>query len=115
VDLAPWMGQLGLGAAAVVLFLTVGKSYINYISRQLSDERAAHERELDRRDKEIARLTDLWNQRLAAEVKRGDAWETAANSHREANRESTEQLRKLTAVTETTVALLTAIREQGRS
>lgn len=108
MDLAPWMGQLGLGAAAVVLFLTVGKSYINYISKQLSDERAAHQRELDR-------LTAVWEARLADAVKRGDAWETAANRHQQANLETTEQLRRVTPAVETTVSLLTALRDQGRT
>jgi len=115
MDLAPWMGQLGLGAAAVILFLTVGKSYINYISRQLTEARAAHEKELERRDKEVERLTAIWNDRLAAEVRRGDAWQTAAQRHQEANLETTEQLRRVTPAVETTVALLTALRDQGRT
>lgn len=108
MELAPWMGQLGLGAAAVVLFLTVGKSYINYISQQLKDEREAHGKELDR-------LTAIWESRLTAEVARGDAWQTAAQRHQEANHETTEQLRRLTPLAETTVNLLMALRDQGRS
>lgn len=115
MDLAPWMGQLGLGAAAVVLFLAVGKSYINYISRQLTEERAAHDRELERRDKEIDRLTGIWESRLSAEVTRANAWQTAAQRHQEANHETTEQLRRLTPLAETTVNLLLALRDQGRS
>jgi hypothetical protein len=107
MDLSPWMAQLGLGTAAVVLFLTVGKSYINYISTQLKDERAAHEREL-------TRLTVLWEARLADSVKRGDAWETAANRHQQANLETTEQLRRLTPAVETTVSILHALQDQGR-
>jgi hypothetical protein len=100
-------GQIGIGAAAVVLFLTVGKSYINYIGTQLKDERAAHEKEIDR-------LSELWKERLASEVRRGDAWETAASKHQQANLETTEQLRRLTPAVETTVALLNALRDQGR-
>jgi hypothetical protein len=106
VDLTALAGQISLGAAAVVLFLTVGRSYINYIGRQLTDERAAHEREINR-------LTAVWEARITAEVKRGDAWETAAQQHREANIESSAQVRELTTVTKTTVALLEAIRQQG--
>lgn len=107
MDLAPWMAQLGLGSAAVVLFLAVGKSYINYIGTQLRDERTAHE-------KEINRLTALWEARLLDSVKRGDAWETAANRHQQANLETTEQLRRLTPAVETTVNILRALQDQGR-
>ena len=112
MDLA---GQISLGAAAVALFLAVGKSYINYIGRQLTEERGAHERELARRDKEIERLTAIWESRLSAEVSRGNAWQTAAQRHQEANHETTEQLRRLTPLAETTVNLLMALRDQGRS
>jgi hypothetical protein len=100
------MAQLGLGAAAVVLFLTVGKSYINYIGAQLREERAAHEREL-------VRLIAVWEARLADSVKRGDAWETAAHRYQQANLESAEQVRKLTgAERQTVLGILTAIREE---
>lgn len=107
MDLAPWMGQLGLGAAAVVLFLTVGKSYINYISRQRAEDKIAHREELER-------LTAVWEARLLDSVKRGDAWETAANRHQQANLETTEQLRRLTPAVETTVSILRALQDQGR-
>jgi len=101
------MAQLSLGAAAVVLFLTVGKSYINYIGMQLREERAAHEREL-------GRLTAAWEARLTDSVKRGDAWETTAHRYQEANLESTEQVRKLTEVSQTVLGILTAIREEQK-
>jgi hypothetical protein len=91
----------------VVLLLAVGKSYINYIGTQLRDERAAHE-------KEINRLTASWEARLADSAKRGDAWETAANRHQQANLETTEQLRRLTPAVETTVSILRALQDQGR-
>jgi hypothetical protein len=107
MDLAPWMAQLGLGTAAVVLFLVVGKSYINYIGRLRTEDKAAHREELDR-------LTDVWKDRLAAEVRRGDAWETAASRHQAANLETTEQLRRLTPAVETTVSILRALQDQGR-
>jgi hypothetical protein len=66
-------------------------------------------------EKEINRLSDLWKDRLAAEVKRADAWETAAHRHQQANLETTEQLRRLTPAVETTVNLLQALRDQGRT
>lgn len=106
MDLTALAGQISLGAAAVVLFLTVGKSYINYIGRQRAEDKIAHK-------EEIERLTAVWEARLVAETKRGDAWETAAQHHSKANQESSEQVRKLTEVTQTTVALLNAIRDQG--
>ena len=108
MDLQPWMAQLGLGTAAVVLFLTVGRSYINYIGKQLAEARTQHREELDR-------LSTVWEARLAAETRRGDSWETAANRYEQANRESVQQVRELSAVTHTAVALLQAIRDaQGR-
>lgn len=110
MDLQPWMAQIGLGAAAVVLFITVGKSYINYIGKQLTEDRQQHR-------EEIARLTASWEARLSDAVRRADAWETAAHRFEQAARESVENERKLTAgVGETAVALLTAIRnEQGHA
>jgi hypothetical protein len=110
VDLQPWMAQIGLGAAAVALFLTVGKSYVNYIGKQLTEARMQHK-------EEIQRLTTSWEARLSDAVRRAEAWETAAYRYEQANRESVEHERKLSSgVNETAVALLTAIRdEQGRT
>lgn len=108
MDLQPWMAQLGLGAAAVVLFLTVGRSYINYIGKQLTEDRQQHREELER-------LTALWQARLEDSIRRGDAWETAAHRYEQSNREAVEQVRKLSTVTDTAVSLLMAIKDaQGR-
>lgn len=109
MDLQPWVAQIGLGAAAVVLFLTVGRSYINYIGKQLTEARQQHREELER-------LTVIWEARLLDSIRRGDAWETAAHRFELANRESAEQVRRLTEPNaETAVNLLRAIRdEQGR-
>jgi hypothetical protein len=101
------MAQIGLGAAAVVLFLTVGKSYINYIGKQLEGERLARREELER-------LTSVWEARLKDSVARGDAWETAAHRYQEASLESTEQVRKLTELSQTVLGILTAIREEQK-
>lgn len=108
MDLQPWMAQIGLGAAAVVLFVTVGKSYINYIGKQLTEARQQHR-------EEIARLTASWEARLADSVRRAEAWETAARRFEQASRESVEHERKLsTGINDTAVALLTAIRDEQR-
>jgi hypothetical protein len=106
VDLQPWMGQLGIGAAAVTLFLITGKSYINYIGKQLAEAR-------DQQREELKRLTEIYDRILADTVKRADSWETAFTVSQVANREAVDQIRKLTQVTDTTVALLQAIRDQG--
>jgi hypothetical protein len=102
------MGQLGLGAAAVTLFLITGKSYIKYIGTQLTEARQQHK-------EEIERLTAVWERMLADAVKRGDSWETAAHRFEQYGREATEQVKELSITTDTAVALLKAIHEQGRS
>jgi hypothetical protein len=105
VDLQPWMAQLGLGGAAVALFLTVGKSYINYIGRQVQEMRVSHR-------EEIERLTQSWEARLEDARRAATTWETTANRWQEAASEDRAQVGKLMAMNETTVALLTALREE---
>ncbi len=102
------MGQLGLGAAAVTLFLITGRSYINYIGRQLTEAREQHRQEVER-------LTAVWERALSDAVKRGDSWETAAIKFEQSSREATEQVRKLTGIFDTAIGLLQAIKDQGRS
>jgi hypothetical protein len=93
------MAQVGLGGAAVFLFLSVGTSYIRYIGKQLTEARQQHREELER-------LMALWQSRLEDSIRRGDAWETAAHRYEQANRETTETVRRLTALVEPVVALI---------
>lgn len=105
MPLEPWMGQIGLAAASVALMLVIGRAFVAYISNQLTEARKAHERELER-------LTTLWEARIADAVKRGDSWETAANRWQEVALEGTRQVEKLTETNGLSISLLNAIREE---
>lgn len=105
MDLEPWMAQIGLGAASVTLFLLVGKSYVNYIGRQLQDQKTSHREELDR-------LTKSWEARLADATNAAAKWETAASRHLEAGIEDRRQVEKLLGANELIVSMLNAIREE---
>lgn len=107
MDLQPWMAQVGLGGAAVTLFLLVGKSYINYIARQVKDLREAHRLELDRLEKS-------WEARLSDANRAVASWETTANRLQAASQEDRRQVDRLMAVNDTHEALLNAIREESR-
>lgn len=105
LDPQPWMAQVGIAGALTILLISLGKSYINHVSSQLKDLRQAHAEELER-------LTKSWEARLADCSKRGDSWETAANRWQAAALEDREQANKALLVGETTVSLLSAIREE---
>lgn len=100
----PWMGQLGIGAASIALFLAIGKSYINSVAARVKEVSAAHKAELDRLEKS-------WESRLADMRTRAEAWEAAANRREETARELVLGLSRVESVMEQNIALLTAIRE----
>jgi hypothetical protein len=108
VDLQPWMGQIGIAGASVLLFVILGKSYINHVASQVGTVRDAHE-------KELARLEAIWEARLADMRERANAWQATANRFEQASAEDRRQVDKLLVITETTEALVRAIKEgQGR-
>jgi hypothetical protein len=114
--LEPWMAQLGLGGAAVLLLIIVGKAYISHVQSQVGtlDVRYAEQITQLRADhkEELARLTESWEARLRDSVAAGKAWETAAQRYELAGREDREQVGKLLAVTETSVQLMEALRRE---
>jgi hypothetical protein len=104
VDLQPWMGQLGIASASVVLFVLIGRSYINSVANRVKEITDAHEREL-------ARLTVLWEARLSDVRERAEAWEAAASRREEATQELTAAVTRVETVGETAIHLLRALRE----
>lgn len=95
-------GQLTIAGAALGLLVFIWRSYAGYVSRQLAEQRASHERE-------IGRLTAVWEARVADAHKRAEAWETAAVRFQAAHAEVNGQIGELLPLAQTTVGLLRAL------
>jgi hypothetical protein len=104
MDLEPWMGQIGIGAATVALFLTLGRSYINSVASRVREDRDQHKAEMDR-------LRESWEARLADMRTRAEAWEAAANRREESQRELTSALVRVETAMDQNLQILRAIRE----
>jgi hypothetical protein len=98
------MGQLGIGAASVGLFILLGRSYIQTVASRVREDRAQHQAEMDR-------LERSWEARLADMRQRAEGWEAAANRREESSRELTAGLTRVESVMAQNLALLQAIRE----
>ena len=99
------MGQLSLGAAAVVLFVLVGRSFISYVGKRVTEDREQHNQELER-------LTKSWEARLEEQVKVRQSWEDATRSLQKTVEEQSDQLDKLLPGMDTVVRTIEAIRQE---
>jgi hypothetical protein len=108
VDIEPWMGQLGIGAASVGLFIALGRSYIKTVANRVTEDREQHRHELDRLEKS-------WEARLTDMRQRAEAWEAAANRREESTKELTAGLTRVESVMAQNLQLLQAIREGQRT
>lgn len=104
VDLQPWMGQVGIAAASVGLFIAIGRSYINSISNRVKEVREQHAEHL--KD-----LTASWEARLLDMRTRAEAWEAAATRREESARELAAGMARMESAMTQNLALLTAIRQ----
>lgn len=104
MDLQPWMGQVGIAAASVALFIAIGRSYINSVSGRVKEVREQHAEHL--KD-----LTTSWEARLTDMRTRAEAWEAAANRREESARELAAGMSRVESMMAQNLALLRAIRE----
>jgi hypothetical protein len=104
VDLQPWMGQLGIAGASVLLFIGLGRSYISTVANRVKEDREQHQLHL-------AKLTESWEARLADMRTRAEAWEAAANRREESARELAAGMSRVESMMAQNLALLRAIRE----
>jgi hypothetical protein len=103
-NLEPWMGQLGIAGATVILWLALGRSYINSVANRVSEVREQQKQAMDE-------LKASWEARLADMRQRAEAWEAAANRREESGRELTAALTRVESVMAQNISLLQAIRE----
>lgn len=99
------MGQLSLGAAAVVLFVLVGRNFVLYVGKRVTEDRKQHAEELER-------LTKSWEARLDDQVKIRQAWEDSAKSLQKTVAEQSDQLDRLLPGMDTVVKTIEAIRQE---
>lgn len=104
MDLQPWMGQLGIAGASVLLFVVLGRSYINTVASRVKEDREQHRQH-------VAELTTSWEARLADMRTRAEAWEAAANRQTESARELAAGMSRVESMMAQNLALLRAIRE----
>lgn len=100
----PWMGQLGIGAASVALFMAIGRSYIKSVAERVKEDRLAHKEELER-------LTGSWEARLADMRQRAEAWEAAHNRREASEKELVAALQRVESVMAQNIQILRALRE----
>lgn len=104
----PWMGQLGVASALVVLLIALGKTFIASVDRRVGEARVSHEEELKR-------LVAQHERELRDMRERAVAWEATANRREATVNELIIQSGKLQGANETAVQLLKALRQaQGR-
>jgi len=99
------VGQLSLGAAAVVLFVLVGRTFVSYVGKRVTEDREQHARELER-------LTKSWEARLDDQVKVRLSWEDATRSLQKTVEEQSDQLDKLLPGMDTVVRAIEVIRQE---
>jgi hypothetical protein len=99
------MGQLTLGAGAVVLFVLVGRTFVSYVGKRVTEDRKQYAEEL-------ARLTASWEARLADQRAVAKSWEDSTKSLQKTVAEQSDQLDKLLPGMETTVRTIEAIRQE---
>lgn len=99
------LGQLTLAGAAVVLFLTVGRAYVAYVGKRVTEDRNQHA-------EEIARLTQSWEARLADKTETAKSWEASSRSLQKTVDELSDQMATLLPGVATMVRLVEAIREE---
>lgn len=98
------MGQLGIGAASVALFIAIGRSYINSVASRVKEVREQHAEHLQA-------LTTSWELRLTDMRTRAEAWEAAATRREESARELAAGMSRMESIMDQNLALLRAIRE----
>jgi hypothetical protein len=101
------MGQLTIASSAILLFVLVGRAYIKSVSDQVKDVREASAAEL-------ARLTASWESRLTDQRDQAVAWRDTAIKAQQTNAELSDQVTSLLRITNTTEAIVRAIREGQR-
>ena len=104
MDLQPWMGQLGIGAASIVLFVAIGRSYIASVSSRVKEVR-------EQSDAALEKLEKSWEARLTDMRTRAEAWEAAATRREESARELAAGMARMESMMTQNLALLRAIRE----
>lgn len=101
----PWIGQLSLGAAAVVLFVLVGRTFISYVGKRVTEDRAQHREEMER-------LIKSADARVAEQRSVAQSWEATAKSLQKTTEELTDQVGTLLPAVQTMVRVVEAIREE---
>jgi hypothetical protein len=104
-DVDSWLGQLSLGAAAVVLFVFVGRTFVTYVGKRVTEDRDQHAKEVDR-------LTKSWEARLTDQKEVSKSWEDSAKSLVKTAAEQSDQLDKLLPAVDTIVKTIEAIRTE---
>lgn len=105
MDLEPWIGQLSLGAAAVLLFVLVGRAFLAYVGKRVDEDRTQHAAEVDR-------LTKSWEARLEDQRRVSQSWEDSTRSLQKTVTEQSDQLDKLLPGMDTVVKTIEAIRQE---
>jgi outer membrane murein-binding lipoprotein Lpp len=100
-----WWGQLSLGAAAVILFVLVGRTFVTYVGKRVTEDRDQHA-------EEVRRLTESWEARLADQREAARSWEATAKSSQKTADELADQVGTLLPAVQTMVRLVEAIREE---
>jgi len=100
-----WWGQLSLGAAAVVLFVLVGRTFVTYVGKRVTEDRDQH-------SEELRRLTESWEARLADQRQVAKSWEDAARASQKTADELADQVGTLLPAVQTMVRVVEAIREE---
>lgn len=104
-QLEPWWGQLSLGAAAVVLLVLLGRTFLANVDKRVTEDREHHRQEIER-------LTKTWEARLADQVSVRQSWEDAAKTSQKTVAEQSDQLDKLLPGMDTVVKTIEAIRQE---
>lgn len=101
----PWLGQLTLGAAAVVLFVVVGRAFVTYVGKRVTEDRHQHAEELKR-------LTASWEARLEDQRTVSRSWEDSTKTLQKLAAEQSDQLDQLLPGMRTVVTAIEAIRQE---
>lgn len=104
MDSSLW-GQLTLAGIAFALLLTLGRVFVAYVERRVSEDREQHREELKR-------LTESWEARLADQRETAKSWEASSRSLQKTCDELADQMATLLPGMTTMVRLVEAIREE---
>lgn len=88
-----------------MLFVLVGRTFVTYVGKRVTEDRAQHAQELER-------LTKSWESRLADQRTVAQSWEATAKSLQKTAEELTDQVGTLLPSVQTMVRVVEAIREE---